>query len=258
MDGIRLLTRADDAGLNVTTNKAIRASVRQGIVRNVSFMAPAPEITHAADTLGDLAKQVDFGLHLCLNAEWTNLRWGPVSSPDDVGSLLRDDGSFPSTPTELADQSPVIEEMIKEAEAQLDFLAKLGIAVSYLDEHMAVGSTFDLHEPLENFAKKNGLVYDRTLAGAGRISNLPGWDGPGEHPGTELADHLATVPAGTYRLVGHPAFKTGEMGELRLPGKPAGSQFFLRNRQRRMFADIEIVDYCENVGVDLLRYSQFA
>ena len=88
MEGIRLVTRADDAGLNLTSNKAIRASVRQGIVRNVSLLAPGPYIEHAAETLGDLAGQADFGLHLCLTAEWANLRWGAVSDPKNVTSVL--------------------------------------------------------------------------------------------------------------------------------------------------------------------------
>ena len=256
MKGIRLVTRADDAGLNVTSNKAIRASVRQGIVKNISLLAPAPDIEHAAETLCDMADRVDFGLHLCLTAEWANLRWGAVSDPKIVASVLRGDLTFPATCDELSSGSPIVEEMMIEVEAQYKLLIDLGFTLSYLDEHMGVGSVSQLHQSLRDFAKERGLVYDRELIDSGIIGRLPEWEGPGEHPGTELADHLATVPAGTYRLVGHPAFKTDEMQELRFPGKPSGAHFLTRNRQRRMFADIEIVDYCENVGIETLRYSQ--
>ena len=44
MDSIRLVTRADDAGLNKTVNRAIRSAANDGIVRNISLMAPAPAI----------------------------------------------------------------------------------------------------------------------------------------------------------------------------------------------------------------------
>ena len=116
MAGIKLVTRADDAGLNLTSNKAIRASVRQGIVQNVSLLAPGPYIEHAAETLGDLDGQVDFGLHLCLTAEWANLRWGAVSDPKNVTSVLRGDLTFPATCDELSAGSPIIEEMMIEVD----------------------------------------------------------------------------------------------------------------------------------------------
>ena len=256
MAGIRLVTRADDAGLNITSNKAVRASVRQGIVRNISLLAPAPEIDHAAEILADLADQADFGLHVCLTSEWANLRWGSISEPTVVSSLLRSDNSFPATYDEFAASSPNIGEMMVEVQAQYELLMELGFTLSYIDTHMGVGRVSQLHDELKVFAREKDLVYDRQLLEAGSFTWLPGWDGPGEHPGTELADHLATVPAGTYRIVGHPAFKTEEMRELRFPGKPAGEHYLPRNRQRRMFADIEIVDYCENVGIELVRYSQ--
>ncbi|HAA77607.1 TPA: hypothetical protein DCE37_21050 [Candidatus Latescibacteria bacterium] len=37
---IRLITRGDDAGSNVTTNRAIRDACVNGVLRNVSLMVP--------------------------------------------------------------------------------------------------------------------------------------------------------------------------------------------------------------------------
>ena len=258
MNGIRLLTRADDAGMNTTANQAIRAAARQGIVRNVSILACGPAVKDAVEVLGDLAGTVDFGFHVCLTAEWENLRWGPVSEKASVASILRADGTLPFTCEELAGLSPDPDHMMAEIGAQYEYLCSLGITPSYLDEHMGVGAAVGLTDRLEQFARERGLVYNRRLIVLGAVKPVPGWNGPAEHPGTELADALAEAGPGTYLVVGHPAFKTPEMGRAHLPGHPTGEAMIQRNRERRMFADIEIVDYCDNVEVELLRYASFA
>ena len=256
MRGIRLVTRADDAGLSRSAIRAIRAAARQGIARNVSFLVPSPEAADAASTLLDLGDHVDFGLHVCLTAEWSTIRWGPVAPPEDVGTLLLPDGSFARDREELRSLSPNLDQMVAEVVAQYERLRSLGIKPSYMDEHMGVGEIGGLHERLAGLARDWGLVYDRALTSSGKLHALEGWTGPGEHPGTELADHLSMMPEGTYLLVGHPAFKSQEMERLTLPGQP--DVMTTRNRERRMFTDIEIVDYCETSGIRLLRYSDLA
>jgi chitin disaccharide deacetylase len=253
---IRLVTRADDAGVAASVDRAVRAAVRQGIARNVSVLAPGPTLEHAARVLLDLRDTADFGLHVCLTAEWHGLRWGPISSPASVPSLLRPDGTFLHTCEDLAAQSPSVDEMMVEVEAQYDALVRIGFQLGYVDEHMGVGEVAGLAARLAEFAEERGLVYDRKLTETRSIAPLPGWNGPGEHPGMELADRLAAVPAGTYILVGHPGFKSDELESLALPGQPAGEVLTQRNRDRRMFADIEIVDYCETRRIELLRYTK--
>jgi hypothetical protein len=253
---IRLVTRADDAGLNPTVNRAIQSAARQGIVRNISLMAPAPAIEHAVKAFRDLGDIADFGLHVCLTSEWQNVRWGPVASAAEVPSLLEEEGNFPHTTSDLAALEPESNQVLLEVEAQFARLRELGFSLSYLDDHMLAVEALGMSEALSKFAEKHGLIYDGGLRRGGVITRLPGWDGPDEHPGTELADHLAATAPGTYLLVGHPGFKTEDMERLRLPGQPRGEVLTDRNRERRMFADIEIVDYCDSAAIDLLRYSQ--
>jgi hypothetical protein len=255
MGAIRLVTRADDAGLNGTANRAIRSAAKDGIVRNISLMAPAPEIEDAAEVLLPLADKVDFGLHVTLTSEWESPRWGPVTEATAVGSVLRRDNTFHVAVSDLSESSPNLDELMTEVAAQYERLAGLGFTLRYLDEHMFVGDVPGLSERLLAFAEEKKLVCDRSLREGGTLAFLPGWDGPGEHPGTELADHLAGVAAGTYLLVGHPGTKDDEMQRLHPPGQRPGRVATLRNRERRMFMDIEIVDYCENVAISLTRYS---
>lgn len=255
MNSIRLVTRADDAGLNTTANRAIRSAVTQGIVRNVSLMAPAPAIEDAAEVLSGLGDTVDFGLHVTLTAEWDPVRWGPVSG-NAPGAFLRRDGTFHLKVNEIKTAAADAEAVLDEVKAQLDRLVSLGFEISYLDEHMLVGDVPGLGDALNEFARKNNLVSDRELRESGKLSAIPGWTGPAEHPGTELADHLSGVEPGAYLLIGHPGTKDEEMQLLRVPGGRPGDVVLQRNRERRMFMDIEIVDYCENVGITLVRYSQ--
>ncbi len=255
MKRIRLITRADDAGLNLTVNKAIRSSVKQGIVRNISLLAPGPAIVHAAECFGDLSDEVDFGLQVCLTDEWENVRWGPVAGAAQVPTIVRNDGTFPFDVAELKQLAPAIDEIMTEVNAQYERLRALGFVLKFLDQYMDYGGIPGVEEELTAFAGRNNLSAALARAGATRVPPLPGWSGPGEHPGTELADHLATVGEGTYLLVGHPAFKTDEIEFLKRPGQPRGDALLSRNRQRRMFADIEIVDYCANSGIEPIRYS---
>lgn len=255
MNGIRLVSRADDAGLNSVSNRAVRSAAREGIVRNISLMAPARAIEDAAEVLGPLGDTVDFGLHVCLTSEWESLRWGPVTA-NGMPGLLRRDGTFHLRVDEIEAGKIEIAKVMDEVAAQYDRLTKLGFSLSYLDEHMLVGEVPGLAQALAGFAEEKGLVNDRLLLADGRIVLLPGWGGPGEHPGTELADHLSGVESGTYLLIGHPGTKDDEMQMVRKPGGRPGEIALARNRERRMFMDIEIVDYCENVGIELLRYSQ--
>jgi len=255
MNSVRLVTRADDAGAAVAMNRAIRNTVRAGIVRNVSLMAPAPAIRNAFELLGEMQNEIDFGLHVTLTSQWVAPRWGSILGRDEVSSLLGDDGTFFHTCEELAANKPDVDEMIREVAAQYDELVDLGFQISYLDEHMHVGAVGGLAEALAEFADEHGLIYDRRLIDSGAMEKLPGWTTPGEHPGTELADFLADTADGTYLLIGHPGTKDEEMQQLRKPEGNSGEVAVQWNRQRRMFMDIEIVDYCENVGIQLLRYS---
>ena len=218
MSGIRLVTRADDAGLLPVANHAIRDTATEGIVRNISLMAPAPAIRNAFEVLGDLGDRVDFGLHVTLTAEWQTPRWRPLVDRDVAAGFVRPDGTMHHTVDDLAAADPDLDAVMREVEAQYELLLNLGFTLTYLDEHMRTGAVLGLAERLGDFARNHGLVSDRALQEDGIIAPLPGWQGPGEHPGTELADHLSQVEPGTYLLVGHPATKAEEMQQVHRSG----------------------------------------
>jgi predicted glycoside hydrolase/deacetylase ChbG (UPF0249 family) len=90
---IQLLTRGDDAGSSRSANRAIRQCCDEGILRNVSVMACGPAFEDAVRVLDGLG-HVDFGLHICLSAEWDAPRWSSVAPREQVPSLLDESAMF--------------------------------------------------------------------------------------------------------------------------------------------------------------------
>jgi chitin disaccharide deacetylase len=93
---IRLCLRGDDAGMSVGTNQAIEQAVRSGACRNVSIMAAAPAWEDAALRFKDVPG-LCVGLHVALNCEWDQPRWGPVARRERVVDLVEPDGTLTHT-----------------------------------------------------------------------------------------------------------------------------------------------------------------
>lgn len=153
----RVVFRADDAASTEGANLAIAQTVTDGVVRNVSVMAPGPALEHAASVLADL-EGVAIGLHVTLNSEWEEVKWGPVLPASEVPSLVEPDGSFTTEPSVLASRGFSLDEAMAEVEAQLARLRQVGFRVDYLDEHMGVGWIPGLRERLAELCVREGLV----------------------------------------------------------------------------------------------------
>ena len=91
---IYLYTRGDDCGSSHSANRAILEACETGILKNVSFMLPAPYIEEAAQMFSG-RNEFCFGLHVTMNAEWDSLKWGPVSDPHKGARYHRQQDWFP-------------------------------------------------------------------------------------------------------------------------------------------------------------------
>jgi predicted glycoside hydrolase/deacetylase ChbG (UPF0249 family) len=133
-DAKLLIVHADDLGMAHSVNIATMKALDTGLVNSGSIMVPCPWLSEIA-TYMRANPQADLGLHLTLTSEWTNLRWGPVSSKDRVSSLLDKDGYFYLTETDAASHAdPKQVEM--EILAQIEKARALGIQPTHLDSHM--------------------------------------------------------------------------------------------------------------------------
>ena len=251
---IRLVTRADDAGSNRTANEAIRECLDAGFLKNVSVMAVGKAVEHAAELLAG-REDACFGLHTALNAEWDQVRWGPVLPPQEVPSLVDDAGMLLPTTRALKERGPSEGEVMAEVQAQLDRLRSLGFDIRYADMHMGWGWVLGdgFGRRFDAWCEREGLLYYRP-----RHRNLPA-----AATGTDVGDRidqfiarLRQAPAGQYAVVGHPANDNEEMRALGHEGYAGDVVAKERVWERKLFTDPRVLDLWHSGEVRPIRYDE--
>jgi chitin disaccharide deacetylase len=219
-----LVIHADDLGMNHSVNRAIFEALEKGWVTSASILVPCPWFPEVARWTRE-HPDTDLGVHQALNSEWTDFRWGPVSSKDRVPSLLDSQGYLPlDTPEVVKNAKPA--EVEEELRAQIDRARAAGIRVTHLDSHMGV-----LFESPDLFAiyRKMGQSYNLPILEAEEGSHSPrGVTQPADgvvlrkviemEPGVAEKDRLdwykkqlAALPPGVYQLIVHLAYDDEEM-----------------------------------------------
>lgn len=129
-----LIIHADDFGMAHSVNRAISQALESGWVTSASILVPCPWLPEVA-RWAQTHPQADLGIHMALNSEWTDLRWGPVSAREKVPSLLDPQGYLPLLETQVAQQAKPADVEV-ELHAQIDRARSMGIPLSHLDTHM--------------------------------------------------------------------------------------------------------------------------
>lgn len=152
------LVRMDDFGMSHSVNMAVKEVIESGLPSSVSIMFVCPWYQEAVDILKE-HPEVSVGIHLTLNAEWKNYRWGPISGKDAVPGLVDEYGYFFPSRSKLFANNPKIDEIEKELRAQLDRAMNSGIKIDYMDFHMgAAVQTEETRTLAENLAEEYGLA----------------------------------------------------------------------------------------------------
>lgn len=139
-DAKLLIIHADDLGVTHSENEASISGLESSPVNSASIMVPCPWFPEIA-AYARKNNSADLGLHLTLNSEWKYYKWGPVSSLDDVPSLVNKNGYFYALVDSLANAGEAKEVEI-ELRNQVKKAYQFGIDVTHLDTHMgAVLST---------------------------------------------------------------------------------------------------------------------
>ena len=242
-----LITRADDFGSSHSANQAIYEVSKKGIVKNVSVMACAPYLEEAAEMLAS-SKDVTFGMHSVINAEWDRVVWGPVAPKEKVKSLIDHRGVFYQDVLELAAAKPDLDEIITEYKYQLERLRKVGFPIAYIDSHMMPeGDIPGLAEKFDRWVEEEGLInhryYNRMLPDSDKFS----------HDRTLFEKEIRKLE-GQYKLVLHPA-KTSD--EMKMTGNHNYSGEFIawgREDDYEFYNDPTVLSFLQEQGVKLLSY----
>lgn len=156
-----LLIRCDDIGMSHGVNMAAKELIDAGLKFSVSVMVPCSWFDEAVDILKD-AHQVSVGIHLTLNAEWKNYRWGPVAGVSAVPSLVDSVGYFFPSRALFFANNPKLDEVELELRSQIEKALKAGLKVSYLDYHMGTAvDNMEMRKIVEKLAAEYNLAISR-------------------------------------------------------------------------------------------------
>jgi predicted glycoside hydrolase/deacetylase ChbG (UPF0249 family) len=204
MKDVRFITRADDAGSSHSANVAIAKVIKAGFIKNVSIMAPGDFVSEAANLLAG-NKNVLFGMHFTLNAEWDKVKWKPVSKVDKGCWMIDENWYFKADPKLFPEDPPQLELIGQELDAQLEKLTKAGFKISYVDTHMMPElKVKGMDAIVQDFAKKKGLIDHM------HYYVLP----PGLFDAAKeknIIPMLKACPDGQYFFLTHPAMYSQEM-----------------------------------------------
>ncbi len=128
----RLIVNADDLGLTPGVNHAIIEAHTRGIVTSATLMANMPAFDDAVH-LAKAHPTLGVGLHF-------NITQGrPVAAPEQVRSLLNEDGEFFGTSTRLWQRALIgrvrREEIVLEFRAQVEKVLDAGLQLTHVDSH---------------------------------------------------------------------------------------------------------------------------
>src|SRR5438093_9562159 len=154
---VSLIIRTDDVGMSHSVNMAMQKLVSTGMPVSVSVLFVCPWYQEAVEILKQ-HPNVSVGIHLALNSEWKNYRWGPVTGSAAVPSLVDENGFFFPSSEALHQHNPSVAEVEKELRAQIDRAMRSGVKIDYVDEHMGTATRYpEFREVTERLAREYGL-----------------------------------------------------------------------------------------------------
>lgn len=158
---IELLIRADDSGMSHSSNVALKQLCETGLAFSTSIMFACPWYQESVEILKNYP-HVSAGIHLTLNAEWKNLRWGPVAGASMVPTLVDSLGFFTPSRAALRALNPTLSDIETELRAQIERALSSGIRIDYVDYHMgAAVENPERRAIVEKLAKEYGLAISR-------------------------------------------------------------------------------------------------
>jgi chitin disaccharide deacetylase len=176
-DARLLILNADDFGMYQAINEATLGTLKEGVVRSTTLMAPCPWALQAMQLLGD-NPDIAFGVHLTVICDLVNYKYGPLTPREKVPSLIDEAGYFYSLeriPEFLA--LAKLDELEVEFRAQIEAVLSARLKPTHLDWHcLHSGGRADIFDMMLGLAKEYRLalrVAERPLIEKLQSQGLP-------------------------------------------------------------------------------------
>ena len=209
---IPVLIRCDDIGMCHSVNMAAKQVLETGIPVSISVMVPCPWFTEAVEMLKQYPN-VAIGIHLTINSEWKQYRWGPVSGSKAVPSLVDSLGNFFPSRSALYANNPKLSEIETELRAQIEKALKAGLKLEYLDYHMnSAVQTLETRAIVEKLAAEYKLAVSRYYdeVDVSTAYFVP----PANKKDTLMASLASLKPGGTKLFVFHVGLDNPELAAM--------------------------------------------
>ncbi|MFB0515541.1 MAG: ChbG/HpnK family deacetylase [Candidatus Neomarinimicrobiota bacterium] len=253
---IELLIRCDDIGMSHAVNQALRQVIQTGLPFSASVMFACPWYQEAVDILKE-HPEVSVGVHLTLNAEWKNYKWGPVADRGKVASLVDEAGHFFPSRDQLYANKPKVSHVRRELRAQIERALATGLRLDYVDYHMGTAvSTPAFRAVVEKLARKYGLGISRYF---GEVDARGIYNVPYEYKTDSLVVFLQELePEVVNLLVFHIGQDTPELSalqDLNPHGLPEMSKH--RSAELEALCSEEFKAGLEALRIHLITYREF-
>jgi hypothetical protein len=130
-----VIFHADDLGMCHAHNRAFFDIVEGGVTATGSIMMPCPWAPEMVAYARERAGEVDVGVHLTLNSEWSTYRWGALSTADPASGLLDPQGYLWPDVASLHGHMDA-GAAATELRAQIEQALEGGVDVTHIDTHM--------------------------------------------------------------------------------------------------------------------------
>jgi len=250
-----LIIRSDDAGMSHSVNMALEKLIDTGLPVSVSVMFPTPWYQETVDML-KRHPNVAVGVHLTLNSEWKNYRWGPVLGRTAVPSLVDADGYFFPSSEALHQNHPDLKEVESELRAQIQRALHSGLKIDYVDYHMGTAVRYpEFRAITERLAKEFGLGMSQYF---GETRHDPQYSAAPPNKTDSLVAMIDRLHPRFNLVVTHVGIDNAELGALLDMNTDGGLPEMSKNRQGELDAvtSQRFRDALKTHNVQLLTYRQ--
>jgi predicted glycoside hydrolase/deacetylase ChbG (UPF0249 family) len=222
-DARLLIINADDLGMCGSVNDAVAGAFAEGLVGSTTLMVPWPGAPSAMRLLQQHPEH-PFGVHLTAVCDMDGYRWGPLTPPEKVTSLVDQAGRFhglDDLPEFLANAR--LGELETEFRAQIEAVLGDALEPTHLDWHcLHNGGRADIFEMTLGLAREYRLalrVTDRAAVDRLQRRGLPTndhelLDSYRVDPAAKsslYAQMLRELPPGLSEWAVHPGFGSSEL-----------------------------------------------